>query len=139
MTTAVLTGSFDPVTEGHVKLLDEALKLFDAVHVVMLINPDKVYTFSEEERFSRLKEAFSGYEGVTVAFSKGYAADYVKSVGAELMVRGIRNSADLPYELELRRKNIEYANVDTLLLLAKDSFRKFSSTAYRAELIKERV
>lgn len=131
MKKAVLTGSFNPVTSGHIYLLKQALRLFDKVYMVMLINPDKTYSLSVDERLGLMAEAVKGIDNAEIAAYEGYAADYVKSVGADVMIRGIRDYRDLEYELDLRRQNLDYGGIDTMFILTDDAHRHISSTAVR--------
>lgn len=131
MKTAVLTGSFNPVTQGHIYLLKQALRLFDKVYMVMLVNPDKKYDIPYEERLALMKKAVEGIDNAEVCAYDGYACDFCKRVGADIMVRGIRNAADLRYELDLRKQNLDYKGIDTMFVLSDDLHRKISSTAVR--------
>ena len=104
---AVITGSFNPVTSGHLFLLEQAQKLFDEVYMVILINPEKTYKLSLEKRLSLLKDAVKPYDNVKIFAYDGFACDFCLSVGANLMLRVVRNDKDLQYELDLRRQNLE--------------------------------
>ena len=92
---AVITGSFNPVTSGHLFLLEQAQKLFDEVYMVILTNPEKTYKLSLEERLSLLKDAVKPFDNVKVFAYDGFACDFCLSVGANLMLRGVRNDKDL--------------------------------------------
>lgn len=131
MKTAVLTGSFNPVTKGHIYLLKQALRLFDKVYMVMLVNPEKKYDTSCEERLELMKRAVEGIDNVEICAYDGYACDFCEGVGADIMVRGIRNAADLSYELDLRKQNLDYKGKDTMFVLSDDLHRDISSTAVR--------
>ncbi len=134
MKKAVVTGSFDPITKGHIFLIEQAQKLFDKVYVCMLINPDKTYLYSYEDRLSKIRCATKGFDNVEVAGYNGYAVDFCKSVGEVCMVRGIRNAVDLKYELDLRKQNLDFGNIDTLFILANDEVKDISSSKERLEL-----
>lgn len=131
MKTAAITGSFNPVTSGHIFLLKQALRLFDKVYVVMMINPDKKYDVPTDKRFFALKEAVKGFDRAEAAYYGGYACDFCKEVGASFMVRGLRDSKDLAYELDLRRQNLDYGGIDTMFLLTDNEHRFISSTKER--------
>lgn len=137
MKTAVITGSFNPVTSGHIYLLRQALQLFDKVYMVMLINPDKVYQITADERLELLKKSVEGFCGVEVAAYDGYACDFCKKVGAEIMIRGLRDSKDLAYELDLRKQNLDFGGIDTMFFLTDDNHRFVSSTEVRAHARRE--
>ena len=128
---AVITGSFNPVTSGHLFLLEQAQKLFDEVYMVILINPEKTYKLSLEERLSLLKDAVKPFDNVKIFAYDGFACDFCLSVGANLMLRGVRNDKDLQYELDLRRQNLEYKGIDTMILVTDKKHKNVSSTYVR--------
>lgn len=128
---AVITGSFNPVTSGHLFLLEQAQKLFDEVYMVILINPEKTYKLSLEERLSLLKDAVKPFDNVKIFAYDGFACDFCLSVGANLMLRGVRNDKDLQYELDLRRQNLEYKGIDTMILVTDEKYKNVSSTYVR--------
>lgn len=121
---AVITGSFNPVTSGHLFLLEQAQKLFDEVYMVILINPEKTYKLSLEKRLSLLKDAVKPFDNVKIFAYDGFACDFCLSVGANLMLRGVRNDKDLQYELDLRRQNLEYKGIDTMILVTDEKHKK---------------
>ena len=128
---AVITGSFNPVTSGHLFLLEQAQKLFDEVYMVILINPEKTYKLSLEERLSLLKDAVKPFDNVKIFAYDGFACDFCLSVGANLMLRGVRNDKDLQYELDLRRQNLEYKGIDTMILVTDEKHKNVSCTYVR--------
>ena len=131
-TRAMVTGSFDPVTLGHVDLVQRALKKYDEVCVGMLINPDKTYRYSVEQRLIMLHDTFDEM-GVDVHYSEGLAVDLAKKVGADVMVRGIRKG-DEAYESELARLNEEIGGVKTDFFLADERWNDVSSSVVRSKL-----
>ena len=98
---AVFPGSFDPPTFGHLNIIERCSRLFDEIDVVISVNPDKKYLFSDEERFSMLKELTSVYGNVSVHICKTLISDYCRKVGAKVLLRGIRNTNDFSYEFDL--------------------------------------
>ena len=102
---AVITGSFNPVTSGHLFLLEQAQKLFDEVYMVILINPEKTYKLSLEKRLSLLKEAVKPYDNVKIFAYDGFACDFCLSVGANLMLRGVRNDKEKKTKNRKKRKH----------------------------------
>lgn len=134
-----VTGSFDPITTGHVNIVERAKKLFDKVYVLMLINPEKTYLFSEKERLDMLNIVFSQDDRVEVAFYSGYTADFCKAHGIDVLVRGIRNEEDLNYEKELAKLNYDYGKIETCFLVADESLQEVSSTVVREELRKGKI
>ena len=133
---AMITGSFDPVTEGHMDIIDRAASLFPQVYVVMFINPQKQYMFSKEERLEFLKQSCMGYKNVKVDFSCGMVVDYAKEKGISVIIRGIRGDEDIAYEKQMAEYNFCNGGVETLLLPAKPKYEGFSSTLARDTILK---
>ena len=120
MKVAVLTGSFDPITIGHLDIIKRASMLVDKLYVVAFINENKQYLFTPNERLDMMKLATKDIRNVICDFSSGYACDYCIKVGASFMIRGIRNAVDYNYEKELAKLNLEYKGIETLFLLANN-------------------
>ncbi len=132
MRIAVIPGSFDPVTLGHVDIIRRAAKLFDKVIVAAMINADKQYRFTSEQRIAFLKDAVSDIPNVTVDYSEEMLYAYVQRMGACAIVKGIRNGKDADYELWMAEFNREHApSCDTLLLPADKSLNEISSSAVK--------
>lgn len=105
---AVYAGSFDPLTIGHLWMIEQGVSLFDRLVVAIGINPDKKYQFALEERLEMLGEAVRGYANVSVSsFSNAYLIDYAQSIGATHILRGIRSAADYEYERTMRNINAD--------------------------------
>jgi pantetheine-phosphate adenylyltransferase len=102
----VYAGSFDPLTVGHLWMIEQGVKMFDRLIVAIGINPDKRYTFSLEERLKMLRESLKRFRNVSVnSFSNRYLIDYARSVGATHILRGIRSESDYEYERTMRNIN----------------------------------
>jgi pantetheine-phosphate adenylyltransferase len=102
----VYAGSFDPLTIGHLWMIQQGARLFDRLIVAIGINPDKHYAFNLEERLAMLQEALQPYLNVTVAsYSNLYLIDYAQTVGATYILRGIRTESDYEYERNMRHIN----------------------------------
>lgn len=129
---ALIPGSFDPVTLGHMALVEAAASLFDRVVVCILVNPDKVTLFGEDERTAMLRAAVAIYPNVTVDIDHGMTADYAAKIGAGYIVRGFRNAADAAYEMEMADFNRRRSGVRTLLIPAPPEIMQISSTKARA-------
>lgn len=132
---ALVPGTFDPVTKGHLALIEAAAALFDEVTVCILINPEKHCMFDEETRKEALKAAARGLDNVTIASCHGMTADYAKEIGADVIVRGIRNEKDTVYELEMADFNFRRTGVKTLFFPAPQELRALSSTQIRESLL----
>ncbi len=120
MAVAVYPGSFDPVTNGHLEVLERALKIFDKVIVLIAINPNKKTRFSIEDRVVMIKEAVAGYKNVEVDTYSGLTVEYAASHGASHLIRGLRAVTDFEYEFQLASAN-DYINnqIDTIFLMSK--------------------
>jgi len=117
MTTAVFPGSFDPPTYGHLNIIERASRLFDTIDVVIAVNPDKQYLFSDSERFEMMKTLVEPYQNVTVHKCSTLIVEYCKQVKANVLLRGIRNSNDFAYEFDLSLMNRSLnSDVETLFI-----------------------
>jgi pantetheine-phosphate adenylyltransferase len=105
MHTVMLPGTFDPPTNGHLDILQRASRLFEAVVVVVAVNPGKANLFSSEERFAMMKALSADLPNVTVSLWDGLIVDYAAQHGIHLIVRGVRALADFDYEFELAAMN----------------------------------
>ena len=133
---ALIPGTFDPVTIGHLELVRFASGIFDEVVVCICVNPDKKHLFTETERREMLERAVASYPNVRVDVQHGMTADYAVSIGAEYIIRGIRNAKDAEYELKMADFNLNYRGVRTLFVPARAEIADVSSTAVREKLAK---
>ncbi|MGT2911635.1 pantetheine-phosphate adenylyltransferase [Streptococcus cameli] len=132
----LFTGSFDPITLGHLDLIKRAQGLFDHFYVGLFYNPHKQGLLSLEERRAILEETFAGYDNVSIIVSTDeLAVDVARHYGVTHMVRGLRNGHDLEYEASLDYFNHRLApEVETIYLLANAGYQHISSSRMR-ELI----
>ena len=115
---ALICGSFDPVTNGHLDIIRRAAALFDSVVVGIFINSEKKYYFDLNDRVILLTEAVKDLKNVTVDFSEGYVAKYVEENGIDVIVKGVRNATDFEYEAMIDKVNKQiYPGAETLLLI----------------------
>ena len=114
--TALCPGTFDPVTNGHLDIIERAAQRFDALVVGVLDNPSKAPLFSVEGRVSLLKEVTSGLPNVEVAAFTGLLVDYAKARGVDVVVKGLRAVTDFDYELQMAQMNQQLSGVDTLFM-----------------------
>ena len=105
MKRAIYPGSFDPITNGHLDVLQRALKVFDEVIVLVAINPNKHSKFTPEERMQMIKEATNDLKGVKVDATDGLSVSYAKEHGATCLIRGLRAVTDFEYEFSLSASN----------------------------------
>jgi pantetheine-phosphate adenylyltransferase len=114
---ALYPGSFDPLTLGHLDLIERACRLFDAVIVAVLQNPTKVPTFSLEQRLSQIRQATAHLSGVEVGSFDGLTVDFARDRGAAVILRGLRALSDFEFELQIAHTNTTLApSVETLFL-----------------------
>ena len=135
---AVFAGSFDPFTVGHLDLVKRAAMMFDSLFVVVAQNASKKNLFDAETRAAMVEEAVSEIPNVSVAVHSGLTVDFMKTVGAQYLVRRIRNSSDLDAEQAVAWNNkVIYGDgdVETVLLLSAQEHLVVSSTLVR-ELLK---
>lgn len=131
-TTGLVTGTFDPVTKGHMEVIEKALRLFDEVVVAVLVNPEKKCMFTPEERLALLNAALSGNTRVKTLYSEDYAVDVARRVGADKLVRGVRGEGDEAYENAMAEYNRAHG-FDTVFV-TPERYADVSSTRAR-ELI----
>ena len=119
MKIAVYPGSFDPITNGHLEILDRALNIFDKVIMLVAVNPNKKTRFSAEERVAMIKEAVNNPR-VEVDSFDGLTVKYAKENGAHHLIRGLRAVTDFEYEFSLASAN-DYIDesIDTVFLMSK--------------------
>ena len=133
MTVICIPGSYDPVTRGHLSLIEKASRIGDVVYAAIFINPDKSYRFSLEERLELLRIACRPYPNVKVVSDSGTGADFAKQSGVTYLLKGVRNETDFLYEREMADVNRE-RGIETLLLPAEPSLREVSSSEVRRRL-----
>ena len=133
---AVFPGSFDPITSGHLDLIKRALLLFDEINIAVGINAQKKSLFSVEQRLEWLELVFEKYPQVSIGHFKGLTVHYCQKIGAQYLLRGLRNASDFDYEKTISQlNNIVGDNIETIFLISKPAFSHISSTIVR-EIIK---
>ena len=135
MIHAVFPGSFDPVTNGHLDIIERAARLFDRVTVAVVNNAEKTGMFTLEERVSFVKEATAGIPNVSVESFDGLIIDFVKKKNADVIVRGVRGVRDFDYEYELADIYDKTGGIETVMLPSRGENARVSSSMVR-ELIK---
>lgn len=129
---ALMPGSFDPLTVGHVEMIRRAAEKFERVIVAVMINADKEYLFSIEERTEIARLSLSDLSNVEVITDEGWLYILFDKVGADVIVKGIRNDIDLAYEEKMAVYNKEKnPRIVTEYLYASEEFKDTSSTAAR--------
>lgn len=129
---ALITGSFDPITNGHLDLIKRTAAVFDDVTVGVFINPDKTYTFSEGQRLYMVREAISDIPNAKAVISHGLVTTYCKENGIDVIVKGVRNEEDFLYEQNMALYNRQHCpTTETLFLPADPCVAHVSSSAVR--------
>ena len=132
---AVVPGSFDPVTLGHLDVIERAAHLFDEVHVLVVHNPGKTALLPIAQRVTLIQEsiAAAGIKGkfVVTSWSVGLLVDYATDVGASVLVKGIRSQIDVAYETPMAIVNRNLAGVETIFMLPDPAHAHVSSSLVR--------
>lgn len=129
---AVYPGTFDPVTNGHIDLIQRSAALFDHVVVALLCNADKDPLFSIDERCEMLEQAVVKMKNVSVATFDGLLVDFAEQIGAGVIVRGIRAISDYEYELQMALMNRRLsAKVETVFMMPAEAYSYLSSRLVR--------
>ena len=132
--SVILPGSYDPVTNGHLEIIKRAAREYDEVYVVIFVNPKKNYRFSLDDRMSMLMLATEGLDNVLVSYSGGLVIDYMRDHGIEIIIKGYRTEADLPWEREQAEWNKAHGGYETELWKCESEYESISSTAVRTAL-----
>jgi pantetheine-phosphate adenylyltransferase len=133
---AVFPGSFDPITIGHVDVVQRALPLFDKIVVAVGVNSQKQSLFSLEQRIEWLQSVFATEPRIEVGFFHHLTAHYCQAIGAHYLLRGLRNASDFDYEKTISQLNhIVGGGLETLFFISQPGYSHISSTIVR-EIIK---
>lgn len=126
---AIYPGSFDPITNGHLSIVDRALTIFDKLTIAILTNPQKEPLFSIEERISMIKESLNGSPNVEVDTFGGLLVDYAVEKKANVILRGLRALSDFEYEFQMALMNRKLnREVQSLFLMTDYKWFYISST-----------
>jgi pantetheine-phosphate adenylyltransferase len=128
MRRAVCPGSFDPITNGHLDIIERASQLFDEVVVVVGVNNSKNRFFEPDERLDMIREATAGLPNVSVDVFRGLLVDFCRAHGIQVIVKGLRAVSDFDYELQMGQMNRSLAEVDTLFMPADPHYSFLSSS-----------
>jgi len=128
---AVFAGTFDPPTNGHLDIIQPSRRLFDRTIVAVGVNPEKQPLFSTAERVEMLRELLSDAKDVEIESYTGLTMDYVQQKGADVIVKGIRDSEDMRNELRQANVNMIAGDVETVFLFTTDQTALISGTLIR--------
>lgn len=132
MKTALIPGSFDPITVGHIDIVKRTAEIFDRVVVAVMINENKKYMFTMDERKRIAELSLSSLTNVEVIASSDWLYKLFDEVGADVIVKGLRNADDLEYENKMAAFNADKnPRAHTLYLSASHDMEEVSSTAFR--------
>ena len=131
MKRAVFPGSFDPLTLGHKDIVERGATIFDEIIVGIGHNTEKSYLFSIEKRKEFITQCFQDNSKVRVMDYQGLTIDFCKSVGANYLLRGVRNNGDFEFEKAIARTNRELSNIETVFLLTSIQTSFISSSIVR--------
>ena len=129
-TKALYTGSFDPLTNGHLNIIERAAKLYDELTIGIIVNPSKKSMFSLDERKDMINESLKHLDNVNVDCFSGLLADYVNENGFNVVVRGLRAAMDFEYEIQMAHMNARLFDeqVETVFLMTDPKYSFISSS-----------
>jgi pantetheine-phosphate adenylyltransferase len=125
---AIYPGTFDPITNGHLDIIERARRHVGTLVVAVSQNPAKQPMFGLEERVRMVKEAVAGLDGVEVASFDGLLVEYARRRGARLIIKGLRAVSDFEYELQMAQMNLRLADVETLFMVSNPAYSFLSSS-----------
>ncbi|MBQ6654202.1 MAG: pantetheine-phosphate adenylyltransferase [Erysipelotrichaceae bacterium] len=126
---AIYPGSFDPITYGHLDIIERAASLMEKLVIVIMANDEKSGTFTFVERKEMIEHSVAHLKNVSVVIGEGLTAEFARKVGANVIVRGIRAVSDYEYEMQLATANMTISpDVETVFILAKPQYSFLSSS-----------
>lgn len=129
MKTAVYPGSFDPVTLGHLDVIERASKIFDKVIVTVMINSNKTPMFTPEERVQLITDSITHLDNVTVEFHQGLLTDYLRDRDLRILVKGLRAISDFETEFQMASVNRKLLDeLETVFIMTKTDYMYLSSS-----------
>jgi len=131
MKRAIFPGSFDPITLGHVDIIERAMDLFDEIVIAIGINNEKKYLFSLEQRLQFIKKTFANNSKIKVQTYEGLTINYCKEIDANYILRGLRNPADFEFEKAIAQTNRNLSGIETVFLLTSANTAYISSSIVR--------
>ncbi len=132
MKRAIYPGSFDPVTFGHLDIIERSSKIFDEIVVGVLNNSQKNSLFSADERVTMIRDLLKDYTNVSVVSFEGLTIDFAREMDANIIIRGLRAVTDFEYELQIAQVNhVEYSDLETVFLTTSLNYSYLSSSVVR--------
>lgn len=131
MRRAIFPGSFDPITLGHVDIINRAIPLFDEIVIAVGINADKNNMFSLKKRLNFIKKNYTNTSKIKVETYAGLTIDFCKKIDADFILRGLRNPADFEFEKAIAQTNRKLSKIETVFLLTSSDTAFISSSIVR--------
>ena len=131
MKKGLFPGSFDPFTKGHEAIVLKAINLFDEIIIGIGINSKKKYLFDTEKRIIHIKELFKNYPTIKIGTYQKLTVDYCKEIGANNIIRGLRNSTDFEYEKSIAHINTAISGLETVFFLTDEKYSSLNSSIIR--------
>lgn len=131
MKRAIFPGSFDPITLGHVDIINRAIDLFDEIVIAIGINTEKKYLFSLEQRMQFIEATYKSNPKIKIQTYEGLTINYCKEIDASYILRGLRNPADFEFEKAIAQTNRNLSGIETVFLLTSASTAYISSSIVR--------
>jgi len=126
---ALIPASFDPVTNGHLDIINRSCSIFERLVVAVAVNVEKEGTFTVGERIELLESAVEGLAGIEVTSFSGLTTDFARSIGANVIIRGVRAMSDFEYEFEMALMNKHlYPEIETVFMMASQEYLYVSSS-----------
>jgi len=127
----IFPGSFDPFTKGHEYVVQKSLNVFDEVIIGIGVNTSKQYLFDLEKRITHIQEIYKDNDRVSIMTYEGLTTDFCLKVGANHIVRGLRNSIDFEYEKAIAEMNFSMAKVETVFFISRDAVGAINASIVR--------
>ncbi|WP_299679770.1 pantetheine-phosphate adenylyltransferase [uncultured Tenacibaculum sp.] len=131
MKRAIFPGSFDPITLGHLDIIERGITLFDELIIAIGVNADKKYMFPLEKRKQFIEETFKNEPKIKVVTYKGLTVNFCKEIDAQFILRGLRNPADFEFEKAIAHTNRKLSEIETVFLLTSSGKSYISSSIVR--------
>jgi len=132
---AIFPGSFDPITIGHIEIVEKSLKIFDEIIIAIGTNPEKKYMFTESQRLNFIIKNFKNKKNVKVVAYDGLTIELCKKLDVKFIVRGVRNILDYEYEKNMAEFNRNQGQIETIMITSSNKNSHISSSFVK-ELIK---
>ncbi|SNR16336.1 pantetheine-phosphate adenylyltransferase [Tenacibaculum jejuense] len=131
MKRAIFPGSFDPITLGHLDIIERGITLFDELIIAIGVNADKKYMFPLEKRKQFIEETFKNESKIKVVTYKGLTVNFCKEIDAQFILRGLRNPGDFEFEKAIAHTNRKLSEIETVFLLTSSGKSYISSSIVR--------